>query len=45
MGERGPEYEPREKTCPQCGGSGRMRDSKGGETKCDRCNGKGFIIT
>ena len=38
--ERGPEKDPREKTCPECGGSGR----KNGE-KCNRCDGKGWILT
>ncbi len=45
MSERGPEREPHEVTCPQCDGSGQMKDSKGNPTTCDSCNGSGTIFS
>lgn len=40
--ERGHE---REKTCPQCGGSGQQRGRDGQAETCDRCNGTGMILS
>jgi DnaJ-class molecular chaperone len=45
MPERGPEREPHEVTCPQCHGSGQVKDSKGNARTCDRCHGKGTILS
>jgi len=42
--ERGPEREPREVSCPQCGGSGTVKDN-GSNKKCSRCGGRGTIVT
>ncbi len=42
--ERGPERGPEQKvTCPDCDGSGRVDDGKGGQKQCGRCAGTGQI--
>jgi hypothetical protein len=31
--------------CPQCGGTGTVKDPKGSTAKCSRCSGRGQIKT
>ena len=38
--ERGPEKDPHEKPCTECGGTG-FKDGK----ECKRCDGKGWVLT
>lgn len=45
MGEKGAEYEPTEKTCPQCHGTGKMKDKNNNEVDCDVCDGRGSLVS